>query len=220
VLEGYVDPGERRREGPFGDHTGLYSLADDFPVFHLTCLTMRRNPVYLTTVVGIPPMEDYYLGKASERIFLPLLRKTLPELVDMHFPAAGIFHNIVLLSIDKRYPGHARKIMHACWGLGQLMFSKCIIVVDKDVDVQNEAEVAWIVGTHVDPSRDIEIVKGPVDDLDDAALMPAFGGKMGIDATRKGPSEGVTREWPKRLVTSAAAAKKAESIWTQITQRR
>ena len=151
VLEGYVDPGERRREGPFGDHTGLYSLADDFPVFHLTCLTMRKKPVYVTTVVGIPPMEDLYLGKASERIFLPLIRKTLPEIVDMHFPAAGIFHNIVLISIDKRYPGHARKIMSACWGLGQLMFSKCIVVVDKDVDVQNEAEVAWIAGTHVDP---------------------------------------------------------------------
>jgi 4-hydroxy-3-polyprenylbenzoate decarboxylase len=219
VLEGYVEPGERRREGPFGDHTGLYSLADDFPVFHLTCLTMRRTPVYVTTVVGIPPMEDYYLGLASERIFLPLIRKTLPEIVDMHFPAAGIFHNIVLISIDKRYPGHARKVMSACWGLGQLMFSKCVIVVDKDVDVQDEAEVAWIAGTHVDPSRDIEIVKGPVDDLDDAAIMPAFGGKMGIDATRKGPSEGVTREWPKRLTTTAAAVRKAEDIWRRIAPR-
>jgi 4-hydroxy-3-polyprenylbenzoate decarboxylase len=219
VLEGYVEPGERRREGPFGDHTGLYSLADDFPVFHLTCLTMRKQPVYVTTVVGIPPMEDYFLGLASERIFLPLIRKTIPEIVDMHFPAAGIFHNLVLVSIDKRYPGHARKIMHAFWGLGQLMFSKCIVVVDKDVDVQNEAEVAWIVGTHVDWSRDIEIVKGPVDDLDDAALMPAFGGKMGVDATRKGPSEGVTREFPKRLVMSAPAAAKAAAIWEKISRR-
>ena len=139
VLEGYVEPGERRREGPFGDHTGLYSLADDFPVFHLQCITMRRAPVYVTTVVGIPPMEDYYLGKASERIFLPLIRKTLPEIVDMQFPAAGIFHNLVLVSIDKRYPGHARKIMSAFWGLGQLMFSKCIVVVDKDVNVQNRS---------------------------------------------------------------------------------
>jgi 4-hydroxy-3-polyprenylbenzoate decarboxylase len=150
VLEGYVEPGERRREGPFGDHTGLYSLADDFPVFHMTALTMRRNPVYVTTVVGIPPMEDYYIGMASERIFLPLIRKTLPEIVDMHFPAAGIFHNFVFISIDKRYPGHARKIMSAVWGLGQLMFSKCVVIVDQDVDVQNEAEVAWIAGTHVD----------------------------------------------------------------------
>src|SRR5262245_21674171 len=216
VLEGYVEPGERRREGPFGDHTGFYSLADDFPVFHLTCMTMRKNPVYVTTVVGIPPMEDFYLGKASERVFLPLIKKTLPEIVDMHFPAAGIFHNIVLISIDKRYPGHARKIMSAFWGLGQLMFSKCIIVVDKDVDVHNEAEVAWIAGTHVDPSRDIEITKGPVDDLDDAAFAPAYGGKMGIDATRKLPAEGVTREWPKRLVTSEKARARAEEIWSRI----
>ena len=216
VLEGYVEAGERRREGPFGDHTGFYSLADDFPVFHLTCITMRKKPVYLTTVVGIPPMEDLYLGKASERIFLPLIRKTLPEIVDMHFPAAGIFHNIVLISIDKRYPGHARKIMSACWGLGQLMFSKCVVVVDKDVNVQDPAEVAWIAGTHVDPSRDIEIVKGPVDDLDDAAIAPAFGGKMGIDATRKWPSEGFTREWPKRLRTTDAAAKRAEQLLAQI----
>jgi 4-hydroxy-3-polyprenylbenzoate decarboxylase len=219
ILEGYVDPGERRREGPFGDHTGLYSLADDFPVFHLTCMTMRKQPVYVTTVVGRPPMEDYYLGKASERVFLPLIKKTLPEIVDMHFPAAGIFHNIVLVSIDKRYPGHARKIMSAFWGLGQLMFSKCIIVVDKDVNVQDEAEVAWIAGTHVDPSRDVEIVKGPVDDLDDAAILPAFGGKMGIDATRKWPSEGVTREFPKRLSTSKEAAAKADVVWRAIAAR-
>ena len=216
VLEGYVEPGERRREGPFGDHTGFYSLADDFPVFHLQCITMRRKPVYVTTVVGIPPMEDFYLGKASERIFLPLIRKTVPEIVDMHFPAAGIFHNIVLVSIDKRYPGHARKIMSAFWGLGQLMFSKCIVVVDKDVNVQDEAEVAWIAGTHVDPSRDIEITKGPVDDLDDAAIAPAFGGKMGIDATRKWPSEGFTREWPKRLATSEAAARRAQQVFEKI----
>jgi 4-hydroxy-3-polyprenylbenzoate decarboxylase len=216
VLEGYVEPGERRREGPFGDHTGLYSLADDFPVFHLQCITMRKKPIYVATVVGRPPMEDVYLGKASERIFLPLIRKTLPEIVDMAFPPAGIFHNLVLVSIDKRYPGHARKIMSAFWGLGQLMFSKCIIVVDKDVNVQDFDEVAWVVGTHVDPSRDIEITKGPVDDLDDAAILPAYGGKMGIDATRKGPSEGVTREFPGRLVTTPEAAKRADDIWNWI----
>jgi 4-hydroxy-3-polyprenylbenzoate decarboxylase len=216
VLEGYVEPGERRREGPFGDHTGLYSLADDFPVFHLSCITMRRNPVYVTTIVGRPPMEDVYLGKASERIFLPLIRKTLPEIVDMHFPPAGIFHNIVIVSIDKRYPGHARKIMSAFWGLGQLMFSKCIIVVDKDVNAQDDAEVAWIAGTHVDPSRDVVITTGPVDDLDDAAIMPAFGGKMGIDATRKWPSEGVTREWPTRLTMTPEASETAARIWEKI----
>ena len=218
VLEGYVEPGERRREGPFGDHTGFYSHPDDYPVFHLTCITRRKRPVYLTTVVGIPPMEDYYLGLASERIFLPLIRKTLPEIVDMHFPAAGIFHNIVLVSIDKRYPGHARKIMNAFWGLGQLMFSKTIIVVDKDVDVQNEAEVAWIVGTHYDPERDIQFTKGPVDDLEDASDLAAYGSKMGIDATRKWPSEGFKRSWPTRISTPAAARQKADALWEKIRQ--
>ncbi len=216
VLEGYVEPGERRREGPFGDHTGFYSHPDDYPVFHLTCVTHRKNPIYLTTVVGIPPMEDYCLGKASERIFLPLIKKTLPEIVDMHFPASGIFHNIVLVSIDKRYPGHARKIMNAFWGLGQLMFSKTIIVVDKDVDVQNEAEVAWIVGTHYDPERDVQFTRGPVDDLEDASDLAAFGSKMGIDATRKWPSEGFKRPWPKRIETTAEAATKAAEVWEKI----
>jgi len=218
VLEGYVEPGERRREGPFGDHTGFYSLADDFPVFHVTCITRRKRPVYLTTVVGVPPQEDYYLGMASGRIFLPLIRKTLPEIVDMHFPAAGIFHNLVLVSIDKRYPGHARKIMNAFWGLGQLMFSKVIVVVDRDVDVHDEAEVAWIVGTHMDPSRDIEVVRGPMDDLENASDLPAFGGKMGIDATRKWPSEGFTRPWPARVRTTAEAGRRAAEIWARISR--
>jgi len=218
ILEGYVEPGERRREGPFGDHTGFYSHLDDYPVFHVTCITHRKSPVYLTTVVGIPPMEDYYLGMASERIFLPLIRKTLPEIVDMHFPAAGIFHNLVLVSIDKRYPGHARKIMNAFWGLGQLMFSKTIIVVDKDVDVQNEAEVAWIVGTHYDPERDIQFTRGPMDDLEDASDLPAFGSKMGIDATRKWASEGFTRRWPTKISTTPAAAQRADAIWNKIRQ--
>jgi 4-hydroxy-3-polyprenylbenzoate decarboxylase len=216
VLEGYVDPGERRREGPFGDHTGLYSQPDEFPVFHLTCVTQRKNPTYLTTVVGIPPMEDYYLGLASERIFLPMIRKTLPEIVDMHFPAEGIFHNLVLVSIDKRYPGHARKIMNAFWGLGQLMFSKTIVVVDRDVDVQDLSQVAWIVGTHMDPLRDIQMTRGPVDDLDDAADLPAYGGKMGIDATRKWASEGYRRTWPTRVSTTEAAGRKAADIWSRI----
>ncbi|MBI2834246.1 MAG: menaquinone biosynthesis decarboxylase [Acidobacteria bacterium] len=216
VLEGYVEPGERRREGPFGDHTGFYSLEDDFPVFHIQCITRRRRPVYLTTVVGIPPMEDYYLGKASERIFLPLIRRTLPEIVDMHFPAAGIFHNLVVVSIDKRYPGHARKIMNAFWGLGQLMFSKTIVVVDRDVDVQDEREVTWIVGTHVDPERDIQFTRGPMDDLENASPLPAYGSKMGIDATRKWPSEGFTRDWPKRLRTTEQAAHRAAEIWSRI----
>jgi 4-hydroxy-3-polyprenylbenzoate decarboxylase len=172
----------------------------------------------LTTVVGIPPMEDYYMGKATERIFLPLIRKTLPEIVDMNFPAAGIFHNIVIISIDKRYPGHARKIMNAVWGLGQLMFSKTVIVVDKDVDVHNEQEVAWIVGTHYDPERDIQFTKGPVDDLEDASELPAYGSKMGVDATRKWPSEGVTRTFPKKVSTTDAATRKADDVWAKISK--
>ena len=212
VLEGYVEPGERRREGPFGDHTGLYSQPDEFPVFHLTCITRRARPTYLTTVVGIPPMEDYYQGLASERIFLPMIRKTLPEIIDMHFPAEGIFHNLVIVSIDKRYPGHARKIMNAFWGLGQLMFSKTIIVVDRDVDVHNLSETAWIVGTHIDPIRDIQLTRGPVDDLDDAVDTPAYGGKMGIDATRKWASEGYSRTWPDRVATTDALGRRAAEI--------
>jgi len=212
VLEGYVEPGERRREGPFGDHTGFYSQPDDYPVFHLTCVTQRKKPTYLTTVVGAPPMEDFYLGMASERIFLPLIQKTHPEIVDMHFPAEGIFHNLVIISIDKRYPGHARKIMSAVWGLGQLMFSKTVVIVDKDVDVHNLREVAWIVGTHMDPSRDVQMTKGPLDDLDDACDLPAYGGKMGIDATRKLASEGYTRSWPARVRTTEAAGRRAAEV--------
>jgi 4-hydroxy-3-polyprenylbenzoate decarboxylase len=216
VLEGYVEPGERRREGPFGDHTGFYSQPDDYPVFHITCITQRKSPTYLTTVVGVPPMEDFYLGMASERIFLPLIQKTHPEIVDMHFPAEGIFHNLVIISIDKRYPGHARKIMSAVWGLGQLMFSKTVVIVDKDVDVHNVREVAWIVGTHMDPSRDVQMTKGPLDDLDDACDLPAYGGKMGIDATRKWPSEGYTRTWPARVRTTEAAGKRAAEILNKL----
>jgi 4-hydroxy-3-polyprenylbenzoate decarboxylase len=216
VLEGYVEPGERRREGPFGDHTGFYSQPDDYPVFHLTCITHRKRPTYLTTVVGVPPMEDFYLGMASERIFLPLIQKTHPEIVDMHFPAEGIFHNLVIIAIDKRYPGHARKIMSAVWGLGQLMFSKTVVIVDKDVDVHDLREVAWIVGTHMDPSRDVQMTKGPLDDLDDACDLPAYGGKMGIDATRKWASEGYTRTWPSRVRTTEAAGKRAAEILSKL----
>lgn len=216
VLEGYVEPGERRREGPFGDHTGFYSQPDEFPVFHLTCVTQRKKPTYLTTVVGIPPMEDFYLGMASERIFLPLIQKTHPEIVDMHFPAEGIFHNIVIIAIDKRYPGHARKIMNAVWGLGQLMFSKAVIVVDKDVNVHDVSEVAWIVGTHIDPLRDLQLTKGPLDDLDDACELPAYGGKVGIDATRKWTSEGYTRTWPRRVRTTEAAGRRAADILSRL----
>src|SRR6202453_584886 len=166
VLEGYVELGELRTEGPFGDHTGFYSLEDEYPVFHLTCITQRKNPIYAATIVGPPPMEDFWMGKAIERIFLPLMRTQLPEVRDVCMPAEGVFHNLILVSMRKVYPGHARKVMHAIWGLGQAMFSKCIIVVDDDVDVQNVSEVAWKALNNIDPERDIQFVMGPGDSLD------------------------------------------------------
>ncbi|MBI2881682.1 MAG: menaquinone biosynthesis decarboxylase [Candidatus Tectomicrobia bacterium] len=196
VLEGYLEPGELRREGPFGDHTGFYSLADDYPVFHLTCFTRRRNPIYTTTVVGPPPMEDLYLGKATERIFLPLIQMHLPEVVDIHMPAEGAFHNLVIVSIRKRYPFHARKVMHALWGMGQMMFAKVIVVVDEDVDVQNLSEAAWIALSHIDPRRDVCFVDGPAEVLDHASPRFTAGSKMGVDATRKWKEEGFERGWP------------------------
>ncbi|HEU4949445.1 MAG TPA: UbiD family decarboxylase, partial [Candidatus Deferrimicrobiaceae bacterium] len=196
ILEGYVDPDELRTEGPFGDHTGYYSLADNYPVFHLTCVTRRKEPIYPATIVGKPPMEDVYLGKATERIFLPLLRKIVPEVVDMNLPIEGIFHNFAFFSIDKRYPGHARKVMSAVWGLGLLMFSKFVVVLDADVDIQNLSEVIWRIGNNVDPRRDVMIVEGPVDALEHASPIPHYGSKMGIDATRKWASEGFRRDWP------------------------
>lgn len=199
VLEGYVDPEERRREGPFGDHTGFYSLADDYPVFHLTAITHRKRPIYQTIIVGKPPMEDCYMGKAIERILLPVMRKQFPEIIDVHLPFEGVFHNLILISIRKSYPGHARKIMHAIWGLGQAMLSKCVIVVDEDVDVQNVGEVVWKVLNNIDPERDIQFVLGPVDVLDHASRLPTFGSKMGIDGTRKWVGEGFTRPWPDEI---------------------
>jgi 4-hydroxy-3-polyprenylbenzoate decarboxylase len=199
VLEGYVEPGERKREGPFGDHTGYYSLADDYPVFHVTALTHRKKPVYLTTIVGKPPMEDAYLGKATERLFLPLLQKVLPEIVDMDMPVEGIFHNLVIVSIDKQYPQQARKVMFALWGLGQMMLNKILVVVDKDTDVHNYSQVLWRVGNCMDAKRDTLIVEGPLDVLDHASPQWAWGGKIGIDATRKWKAEGFNREWPDEL---------------------
>ena len=196
VLEGYVTLGELRTEGPFGDHTGFYSLADEYPVFHLTAITHRRDPIYATTIVGPPPMEDFYMGKAIERIFLPLMRLQLPEVRDICMPAEGVFHNLILVSIRKSYPGHARKVMSAIWGLGQAMFSKCIVVVDEDVDVQNVSEVAWKALNNIDPERDIQFTLGPVDSLDHASRLVNYGSKMGVDATKKWKTEGFTREWP------------------------
>jgi 4-hydroxy-3-polyprenylbenzoate decarboxylase len=213
VLEGYVELGELRTEGPFGDHTGFYSLAGEYPVFHVTCITQRRDPIYATTIVGPPPMEDYYMGKAIERIFLPLMRLQLPEVRDIAMPPEGIFHNLILVSIRKSYPGHARKVMHSIWGTGQAMFSKCIVVVDEDVDVQNYSEVAWKALNNIDPERDIQFVLGPVDSLDHSSRLQDYGSKMGIDATRKWPAEGFTRPWPGVIQTPAEVKKRVDSLW-------
>src|SRR5579872_4955626 len=213
VLEGYVELGELRREGPFGDHTGFYSLDDDYPVFHITCITHRKNPIYATTIVGPPPMEDFYMGKAIERIFLPLMRLQLPEVRDICMPAEGIFHNMIFIAIRKSYPGHARKVMHAIWGLGQAMFSKVIVVVDEDVNVQNVSEVAWKALNNIDPERDIQFVMGPVDSLDHASRLPNYGSKMGIDATRKWKEEGFTRPWPDVIRMSDEVRARVDELW-------
>ena len=213
VLEGYVQLGEMRTEGPFGDHTGFYSLADEYPVFHVTCITQRKEPVYATTIVGPPPMEDYYMGKAVERIFLPLMRLQLPEIRDICMPAEGIFHNLMLVSMRKSYPGHARKVMSAIWGLGQAMFTKCIVVVDEDVDVQNVREVVWKALNNIDPERDIQFTLGPVDSLDHSSRLANFGSKMGIDATRKWPGEGFTRPWPGVIRMSEDVKQRVDELW-------
>ncbi len=215
VLEGYVELGEMRTEGPFGDHTGFYSLADEYPVFHVTCMTRRKNPIYVTTIVGPPPMEDFYMGKSIERIFLPLMRLNLPEVRDICMPAEGIFHNLIIVAIRKSYPGHARKVMHGIWGTGQAMFSKCIVVVDEDVNVQDLSEVAWKALNNIDPQRDIEFALGPVDSLDHASRLPNFGSKMGIDATRKWPAEGFTRPWPDVIKMSPEVTKRVDELWKQ-----
>ncbi|HRJ20986.1 MAG TPA: menaquinone biosynthesis decarboxylase [Bryobacteraceae bacterium] len=213
VLEGHVKLGELRREGPFGDHTGFYSLDDDYPVFHIDCITTRKDPIYPTTIVGPPPMEDYYMGRAIERIFLPLMKMQIPEIRDMAMPAEGVFHNLMLLSIRKSYPGQARKVMHAIWGLGQAMFTKVIVVVDEDVDVQNYSEVAWRALNNIDPERDIEFVHGPVDSLDHASRLPDFGSKMGIDATKKWPQEGFQRRWPEVLKMDEDVQRRVAEMW-------
>jgi 4-hydroxy-3-polyprenylbenzoate decarboxylase len=216
ILEGYVQLGEVHTEGPFGDHTGFYSLADDYPVFHVTCVTQRQNPIYATTIVGPPPMEDFYMGKAVERIFLPLMRLQLPEVRDIAMPAEGIFHNLMLVSMRKSYPGHARKVMSAIWGLGQAMFTKCIVVVDEDVDVQNHGEVLWKALNNIDPERDIQFTLGPVDSLDHSSRLPNFGSKMGIDATQKWPAEGFTRPWPGVIRMSPEVKSRVDQLWKQL----
>lgn len=216
VLEGYVDLDDIRTEGPFGDHTGYYSLEDKFPAFHITCLTRRRDPIYVSTLVGPPPMEDHWMGYAVERIFLPLLCKQIPEVVDMHMPAEGIFHNLMIVAIRKSYPGQARKVMNAIWGLPGAMFTKCIVVVDHDVDVHNQREVVWKALNHIDPERDIQFMLGPVDQLEHASRLPNFGSKMGVDATRKWPSEGFSRPWPGEIVMDEETKRKVDAMWTTL----
>ena len=216
ILEGYVDTNELRREGPFGDHTGYYSLADDYPVFHLTAITHRKNPIYFATVVGKPPMEDCYLAKASERIFLPLLQQMIPEVVDINMPLEGVFHDCVIVSIKKSYPMQARKVMHAFWGMGQMMNVKMIIVVDAHVNVQDLSEVWWRVYNNIDASCDLEIVKGPLDVLDHSSPMAKWGSKLGIDATKTWPEEGHSREWPDEIAMTEDIKRKVDEKWDRL----
>jgi 4-hydroxy-3-polyprenylbenzoate decarboxylase len=216
VLEGYVELGEMRTEGPFGDHTGFYSLEGQFPVFHVTCLTHRKEPLYLTTIVGPPPQEDYFMGHAIERVFLPVMKMQHPEIVDVAMPAEGIFQNLMIVSIRKSYPGHARKTMNAIWSLGQAMFTKVVVVVDHDVNVQDPGEVVWKALCAIDPERDIQFVLGPVDTLDHAARRQDFGSKMGIDATRKWPEEGYTGRWPDEVRMDNATKKRIDAVWSKL----
>ena len=218
ILEGYVNLDELRREGPFGDHTGFYSLDDQYPVFHVTCITHRKDPIYATTIVGKPPMEDGWMGKAVERIFLPLMRLTLPELVDINMPLEGVFHNLMILSIRKSYPGQARKVMNAIWSLGQAMFTKCILVVDEDVNVHDLGEVTLKVLNHIDPERDIQFTLGPIDSLDHASRLPNYGSKMGVDATRKWTSEGFARPWPDEILMDARTRSVVDSKWKALAK--
>ena len=216
ILEGYVSTDELRREGPFGDHTGYYSLADDYPVFHIQCITHRRNPIYFATVVGRPPMEDCYMAKASERIFLPLLQQLQPEIIDINMPLEGVFHDCIIVSIKKQYPMHARKVMHALWGTGQMMNVKMIIVVDAHVDVQNLSEVAWRVFNNIDAEHDLEIVHGPLDVLDHSSPMAKWGAKLGIDATKTWAEEGHAREWPEEIEMSATVKMRVNYLWNSL----
>ena len=215
VLEGYVVPGELRPEGPFGDHTGYYSPPEEYPVFHLTAITHRQQPIYPTTIVGRPPTEDFFMGKASERLMLPALQMTLPEVVDMNMPAEGIFHNLILVSIKKEFPGHPQKVMHALWGLGLLMLAKTIVIVDHFVDVQDLSEVAWRVTNNIDPVNDIVFAQGPIDDLDHATAVPKYGSKMGIDATAKGRADGRLRDWPPDIVMSDEIKRLVDGRWRE-----
>lgn len=217
VIEGYVDPNERQLEGPFGDHTGYYSLAAPFPVLHVTAVTQREKPVYPATIVGIPPMEDGWMGKAVERIFLPLIRLSVPELVDMNLPVEACFHNVAFVSIKKRFPGHAYKAMNAIWGLGGLSFTKFVFVFDEDCDVQNLGEVLFRIGANCDPGRDALLSKGPIDQLDHASQEEGFGGKIGFDCTHKLPGEnGFNRDFPKLITMAPAVIRRIDELWPKL----
>jgi 4-hydroxy-3-polyprenylbenzoate decarboxylase len=216
VIEGYVDPNERRLEGPFGDHTGYYTPPDEYPVLHVTAITHRKKPIYPTTVVGIPPMEDYWMGKATERLFLPLMQLFLGEIVDINMPAEGVFHNLIFVSIKKRFPGHARKVMNGLWGLGLMMLTRCIVIFDEHVDVQNTQAAYFHMLNNVDWARDIVIQEGPTDALDHASYHFAFGGKIGIDATAKGPQENYQREWPELIKMDPAVKARVDALWKKL----
>ncbi len=216
VIEGHVNPDERRIEGPFGDHTGFYTLDELYPVFHVTAITHRKKPVYPATIVGRPPMEDGYMGKAVERVFLPLIQMMVPELVDMNLPVEACFHNMAFVSIKKRYPGHAFKVMNALWGLGQLMFTKMIFVFDADANVQDISECIWRLSNNIDPERDMLLTKGPIDVLDHASRAVGYGSKIGFDCTKKLPSEGFTRRWPDAIEMSAEVKTKIDTLWSSL----
>ncbi len=215
VLEGWVDASDTGMEGPFGDHTGFYTPPEEFPFFRISAITMRRDAIYPSIVVGKPPAEDEWLAKATERIFLPAIRMSVPELVDYDLPTAGAFHNCVIVSIRKRYPGHARKVMHAVWGLGLLSLAKAVVVVDENVDVHDYEDVFFRVCANVDPKRDVVLADGPIDQLDHASVLPSFGGKIGFDATTKGPDEGA-REWPPEIEMTAEIRERVDARWTEL----
>jgi 4-hydroxy-3-polyprenylbenzoate decarboxylase len=215
VLEGWVDPEESRLEGPFGDHTGFYSLPDQYPIFHLERMTRRKYPIYPATIVGIPPMEDCWMAKATERLFLPLLKQLCPEIRDLVMPLEGVFHNCVIVSIKKRYPGQARKVMNFLWGMGQMMYTKLIVVVDEEVDLKDLSLVAWRVFNNIDAGRDLVLSEGPLDVLDHSSPMPRYGTRLGVDATRKLPEEGHAREWPRALAMDEAVKRLVDRRWSE-----
>ena len=215
VLEGWLEPGRMLPEGPFGDHTGFYTPPEEFPLFRISAITMRRDAIYPSIVVGKPPAEDEWLAKATERIFLPAIRMSVPEIVDYDLPTAGAFHNCVLVSIRKRYPGHARKVMHAVWGLGLLSLAKSVVVVDEHVDVHDYEQVFFQLCANVDPKRDLVLTEGPLDQLDHSSVLPSYGGKLGFDATAKGPAEG-TRQWPSEIEMAPDVRARVDARWAEL----